>query len=169
MYLSLTTILSATALLAASFTAAIPSTPPKPCLNATSAQRLVSGYSGLLTNFTKLNANKFLATNFTDTSDSINFLAGIPLGNVTFPSKAAFIAGQGSEPAIGFKVINIDAVTCDTIAFRWEAILGTKAPVKGINIMVGTHSPANGWQIKTNYAEFNSAVWAKEIGGNCTA
>jgi hypothetical protein len=172
-------ILSITALLTASLSTALPTWPSwqrswqpaaQTCLTAESAQYLVAGFSGLLTAFTIADANTYLADSFTDTSDSINFLIGAPLGSTTFPTKEAFIEGQGSQPPIGFTVLNIDAVTCDTIAFRWEAILGSGAPIKGINVIVATNSngTSNGWQIETNYSEFNSATWAIEVGGSCT-
>jgi hypothetical protein len=170
-------LLSIATILAASKTYALPQRSPSDpaglsprcqCLTPESAQYLVSGYSSLLTAYTTANANQYLSDSFTDTSDSINFLIGAPLGSVTFPSKAAFEAGQGAQPPIDFQVLNIDAVTCDTIVFRWIAQVGTQ-PVKGINIMVASN--ANGtdesWQIETNYSEFNSAVWVLDIGGTC--
>jgi len=173
-------ILSITALLAASLSTALPIWPSRQpawppaaaqmCLTPESAQYLVAGYSGLLTAFTTDNVNTFLSDSFTDASDSINFLTGTPLGTATFPTKEAFIHGQGAQPPIGFTVLNIDAVTCDTIAFRWEATLGSGTPVKGINVIVAINSDGtpDGWQIETNYSEFNSATWANEIGGSCS-
>lgn len=90
-------------------------------------------------------------------------------GSTTFPSKAAFIAGQGSQPAIGFTVLNIDAVTCNVIAFRWAATLGPQAPVKGINILYASNLNGStaGWQIKSVFSEFNSGTWSQEVGGQC--
>lgn len=138
-----------------------------PCLTAGSASCLVDGFASLLTAYTNATANSLLANSFTDTSDSINFLGGYPLGSTTFPSKTAFELGQGSQPAIGFKVLNIDAVTCNVIAFRWEAILGTSSPVKGIDILYAANNGGN-WQITSVFSEFNSATWVQEIGGTCT-
>lgn len=144
---------------------------PVNCLTSSTASTLVSGFSSLLTAFDVNVANALLASDFTDTSDSINFLAGIPFGSTTFPSKAAFIAGQGTQPAIGFSVLNIDAVTCDTIAFRWAATLGPQTPIKGINILKASNLNATtaGWQIKTVFSEFNSGLWSQEIGGVCAS
>lgn len=141
------------------------------CLTEKTAKDLVSGFGSLLTAFDVKVANKLLASDFTDTSDSINFLAGVPLGSTTFPSKQAFIAGQGTQPPIGFSVLAIDAVTCETIAFRWAATLGAQTPVKGINILKASnlnHTTA-GWQIKSVYSEFNSGLWSKEVGGVCAS
>lgn len=138
------------------------------CLTDASASYLVNGFGKLLTAYTTADAEALLASDFTDTSDSINFLAGYPAGSVTFPSKAAFEAGQGSQPAIGFQVYSIDAVTCKVIAFRWAALLGG-SPIKGINIIYASNLNGTdaGWQIETNYSEFNSGLWTQEIGGTC--
>jgi hypothetical protein len=89
-----------------------------------------------------------------------------PLGSTTFPSKAAFIAGQGSQPPIGFNVLAIEAATCDTIAFRWTAVLGTGlTPIKGINILKASNKGGkkDTFQIKTVYSEFNSGLWKQEL------
>jgi hypothetical protein len=140
------------------------------CLTSATAEYLVNGFASLLTAYSNATANTLLADNFTDTSDSINFLEGAPLGSTTFPSKQAFEVGQGSQPPIGFDVLSIDAVTCTTIAFRWEAILGSGSPVKGIDIFYATNptGTSTGWQISTVFSEFNSATWDQEIGGSCS-
>ncbi|EXJ76145.1 uncharacterized protein A1O5_00653 [Cladophialophora psammophila CBS 110553] len=139
------------------------------CLSTAAATNVVNGFASLLTAYSNATAESLLASDFTDTSDSINFLAGNPLGSTTFPSKLAFELGQGSQPAIGFQVLNIDAITCKVIAFRWEAILGSSSPVKGINILY-TENPTqtdDGWQIQSVFSEFNSGTWTIEIGGTC--
>jgi len=63
-------------------------------------------------------------------------------------------------------------VSCTNIAWRWLAYPGNEQyEVKGINIIYavqGTGS-AHGWQIGTNFAEFNSAAWVLDIGGTCVA
>ncbi|KEF63550.1 uncharacterized protein A1O9_01528 [Exophiala aquamarina CBS 119918] len=142
---------------------------PDTCLTSTTASDMVNGFASLLTAFDVNVANSLLASDFTDTSDSINFLAGIPLGSTTFPSKEAFIAGQGTQPPIGFTVLNIDAVTCDTIAFRWAATLGPQTPIKGINILnvSNLNGTSTGWQIKSVFSEFNSGTWSQQVGGQC--
>lgn len=160
----------------ASSTTSTPSSPGTPapaatCLTSTDAQNLVTGFASLLTAYTNATAEALLAGDFSDTSDSINFLAGNPLGSTTFPSKGAFEAGQGSQPPIGFQVLNIDAVTCTVIAFRWEATIGPQTPVKGINILYAENNSgaADGWQIKTVFSEFNSGLWSQEVGGVCAS
>jgi hypothetical protein len=128
------------------------------------------------------NAKKYLsAASFTDISSSINFLTGAPVDAVTFPNRDAFIAGQGSQPPIGFAVLGIDAVTCaadnsgkGVIAFRWKATIGANLTggSKGINILYVQNTGdrtrgVDGWVIETVYSEFNNANWVKEFGGTC--
>jgi len=143
-----------------------------PCLSPAVAAGLVTGFGSLISAYSNATANNLLAPTFSDTSDSIDFLAGLPEGTVTFPSKLAFELGQGSQPAIPFTVINIDAVTCSTVAFRWFVTIGP-TKVKGINIFDAVYSGntavgVDGWQIGPNYSEFDSGLWLEAIGGTCT-
>ena len=76
------------------------------------------------------------------------------------------MAGQGTQQPIGFNVLAIEAVTCDTIAFRWTAVLGQGAtPIKGINILKTSNKGGkkNTVQIKSVYSEFNSGLWKQEL------
>jgi len=153
-----------------------PSKRGEECLPYGTAVQLVNAFVSTLTNFEASVAENLLAPNFTDTSDSINFLAGIPLGSVTFPSAEAFIEGQGSQAAIGLQVLNIDAVTCDgVIVFRWIAEVAEQIDsVKGIDILYAVKSGPDcytvgptGYQLDAVYSEFNSAAWVLDIGGTC--
>lgn len=54
--------------------------PTVSCLTNATASNLVNGFASLLTAYTNATANALLASDFTDTSDSINFLAGNALG-----------------------------------------------------------------------------------------
>jgi len=139
------------------------------CLTNSTAANLVNGYASLLTAYNNATANALLATGFTDTSDSINFLAGYALGAITFPSKSAFEQGQGSQPAIGFSVASID-FWCTGAAFRWTATLG-QYPVKGINVLYASNlnSSSQGWQVASMYSEFNVGAWSLDIGDRCGA
>jgi hypothetical protein len=142
------------------------------CLTPAIASGLVEGFGSLISAYSNATANSLLAADFTDTSDSIDFLIGAPEGTVTFPSKLAFELGQGSQPPIPFTVINIDAVTCSTVAFRWFVTIGPKI-IKGINVFDASFSGnknlgVEGWQIETNFSEFNSGLWLEAIGGTCT-
>ncbi|EXJ87129.1 hypothetical protein A1O3_04087 [Capronia epimyces CBS 606.96] len=144
------------------------------CIPYDTAVKLVDAFVSTLTAFDADVATNLLAPGFTDTSDSINFLAGIPVGSVTFPSPAAYIAGQGSQPPIGVDILNIDAVTSEgVIVFRWVATVGLDVDtVKGISVLYAVKSGPDpdtvgpsGYQLETLYSEFNSAAWLLDIGG----
>lgn len=62
--------------------------------NVDTVALLVAEYAQLIGNYTDALGESYLADDFTDTSGSINSLAGLPLDSVTFPSKAAFMANQ---------------------------------------------------------------------------
>lgn len=142
------------------------------CLSASTASGLVYGFASLISNYSTATAESLLASDFSDTSDSINFLANVPEGVTIFPTKLAFEIGQGAQPPIPFSVINIDAVTCNVVAFRWFVTINS-INIKGINIFVAKYSGnkslgVRGWQIETNYSEFDSGLWFEAIGGKCS-
>lgn len=128
-----------------------------------------------LTNFNAQVAENLLYPQLVDTSDSINYIAGIPLGGPTFPSAQAYIQGQGAQPPIGFTVLGTDAITCDgVIALRWQATVAENIyPVKGITILkaiqVGKDAVVGptGWQLAEIFTEFNSGAWIADLGATC--
>jgi len=97
-----------------------------------------------------------LATDFVDISDSINYMAGIPLGAATFPNKTAFDFGQGSQPEVKTETLNIFH-DCDTITWRWKITPLTQNPypVVGLNYMQINKDGL----IQKQYAEFDNAAW----------
>jgi len=103
-----------------------------------------------------------LATDFIDISDSINFMAGFPLGSVTFNSKSAFDYGQGVlQPEVTVQVLNIWH-DCNTVTWRWR-IVSLPYPVNGIN-----HMEINSdGKIQKNWAEFDSGAWLQSFGKSC--
>lgn len=139
--------------------------PSSTCLTPVQATQIVNKLGLLLTDpqgsgFAAL-ATSLLADDFTDTSDSINFLAGIPLTTVTFPSRAAFIAGQGSQAALTFLTTLNIWIGCDTITWRWRAVPPPGVlPVTGINVM----EINSAGQIETMYGEFDNGAWLVDLG-----
>jgi len=145
-------------------------TPSSLCLTNSTAAYLVNGYASLLTAYTNATAEALLSSDFSDTSDSINWLAGIPLGSATFATKADFEAGQGTQPAIGFTVDHM-FYSCSEVAFRWTATVAYQTwPVKGINMFTATNlnNSASGWQVQSMYSEFDVGAWEVDIGRTCS-
>ncbi|EHY57227.1 hypothetical protein HRR83_002719 [Exophiala dermatitidis] len=106
-----------------------------------------------------------LSDKFTDISDSINFMAGFPLGSVTFNSKAAFDYGQGVlQPEVSVTTLNVFH-DCNSITWRYRLLPNPQAlPVTGINYMI--IDPADG-KILKNYAEFDNGAWLQSFGRQC--
>jgi len=146
------------------------------CIPYDVAVGIETAWISTLTNFDLATAQNLLYPGLQDTSDSINLLAGIPLGSVTFPSAQAYEAGQGALPPIGFTVLDTAAITCDgVIALQWVAAVGSPAlPAQGITILksikVGNDAVVGptGWQLSVIKTEFNSAAWLQDIGGSFT-
>ncbi|KAJ9630151.1 uncharacterized protein PV06_04992 [Exophiala oligosperma] len=105
-----------------------------------------------------------LASDFSDISDSINFMAGFSLGSVTFPTKQAFDYGQGVlQPEVSVSTLNVWH-DCNSITWRWRLTANPQAyPVNGINYMI---IDADG-KIKKNYAEFDNGAWLQSFGQQC--
>ncbi|KAK5196183.1 hypothetical protein LTR47_004376 [Exophiala xenobiotica] len=140
--------------------------PTYTCISPAQASSIVSTFASFLTapqapDFSS-KANALLAPNFTDTSGSIDFLAGKNVSAVTFPSKAAFIGGQSQQPAIPSLVTLDIFFSCTKIAWRWlaQGIGSGQYEVKGIDTF--TITPQG--QISEVYTEFNSAAWEADIG-----
>ncbi|KAK7898126.1 hypothetical protein LTR67_004758 [Exophiala xenobiotica] len=105
-----------------------------------------------------------LAADFSDISDSINFMAGFPLGSVTFASKQAFDYGQGRlQPEVSVSTLNVWH-DCNSITWRWRLSASPNAyPVNGINYMI---IDSDG-KIQKNYAEFDNGAWLQSYGQQC--
>ncbi|EXJ87495.1 hypothetical protein A1O3_04455 [Capronia epimyces CBS 606.96] len=105
-----------------------------------------------------------LSDQFTDISDSINFMAGFPLGSVTFASKAAFDYGQGVlQPEVSVTTLNVFH-DCNSVTWRYRLLPNPQAlPVTGINHFI---IDADG-KILKNYAEFDNGAWLQSFGQQC--
>ncbi|KAK8135015.1 hypothetical protein PG984_007027 [Apiospora sp. TS-2023a] len=138
------------------------------CLNPHAVDEITKNYAKVIGDYSPALADRFLADGFTDTSDSINVLAGNALGSVTFPNKEAFKAGQSQLPKIPLVVKSVSAVTCDTIVLRWTQTFGNPAkPVQGISILVNVFEKG-AWKLETLYTEFNSLTYFVNTGGSVT-
>lgn len=158
------------------------------CLCPGDVDSLVGAYVSLLSNYTDATANEYLVPDFTDTSDSINILAGNALGSVTFGSKQAFMQKEeaqvslpssssrlGSWADAGAKLVQPDnlpiqvssvgPVSCDKIALIWTATFGAGRPVRGITILTAVLNGIQ-WQIQSFDVEFDNMAYLVDIGGS---
>lgn len=160
-----------------------------PCMSTSQAAKVAQNFRALIhEEFNKTLAQTAMTKDFTDYSDSVIELidSGCPNGPValttpTFTSRAAFIAGQSSQPPIPFKILNLWH-NCNTVIIRWRAsapgtITTAQEPVTGI-IVIETQPNKNKasdqpFLIQTVFSEFNSGAWLYDLGvfvpSNCTA
>jgi len=142
------------------------------CLCDSDAEVIGNDFAQLISNYSAAFATEVLSDTYTDYSDSVISLidsggiAPIPLGSAVFASKAAFLAGQSSQPDVPFTILNTWH-TCDTVIIRWVAHPGTQ-PVQGFDALVvvpsnSSESPQP-YQITTTYGEFNSGAWLADLG-----
>lgn len=147
----------------------IPSIPG--CLTADKAKEFTDAFKNLLeyTNAgvpgvsAPYNANisaKYLAEDFKDYSDSINWMSGRTLGGVTFASRAEFDTEQGSGQQPIVVTDQLTHFSCKTITWKWQAYTSTGGNVMGINLFIINDDLT---QIKENHAEFNSASWVQSL------
>ncbi|KAI4852139.1 hypothetical protein E4T44_01679 [Aureobasidium sp. EXF-8845] len=147
------------------------------CISTADASLIATSFGLTISNYTEALAVQLFTNNFTDQSDSVNTLIHEPglqakdLGSLTFASKADFLAGQGAQPPVPFKILNLWN-TCDTVIIRW---LSTQSlPVQGISIATvqpavegqggGFGTGPQKWQINRVLAEFNSGAWLGDLG-----
>jgi hypothetical protein len=136
--------------------------------NPKTVAALVDSYAQVVGNYSEALAQSFLFEDFKDISDSINVLAGIPLGSVTFPSKQAFMASQETQLKIPVLVTGTYAVTRDTVVIRYTQTFGAGKAVAGVAILAFTcHQDDRQWKLKEINTEFNSLVYFQNVGGSC--
>ncbi|KAK2072607.1 hypothetical protein P8C59_006949 [Phyllachora maydis] len=136
------------------------------CLCPGDVDSLVGAYVSLLSNYTDATANEYLVPDFTDTSDSINILAGNALGSVTFGSKQAFMQKEEAQPDnLPIQVSSVGPVSCDKIALIWTATFGAGRPVRGITILTAVLNGIQ-WQIQSFDVEFDNMAYLVDIGGS---
>ena len=145
----------------------------KKCVSQAYATSIVNDYVAVLSHVsTSLGtpnetAQAILDDNYTETSDSILSLEGLPLGTATFVGKALYIASTLGAPAVkGINTIAVYPICPDKILWQWlfTGIGSKKYEIKGFNLFQLT--PAG--QINETYVEFNSFAWALDTGYNIT-
>jgi len=144
---------------------------PTKCLNWDTANYLATSFQSLIVAYSSTVADKVLADDLLDYSNSILSLQGLPLtGAPAFPSKAAFEQGQGSQPSVPLVILAIDAFNCQNVTFRWNANFGGANSVNGMTHLTASNSQGqkDTWQISVIYTEFDSLAWWKAIGGTVT-
>ncbi|GAB7346482.1 hypothetical protein MBLNU457_5172t1 [Dothideomycetes sp. NU457] len=149
------------------------------CLTKHDANVVANNFAQLLSNFSVPLAEAILANDFTDQSDSANSLVDggtqspLPLGSLSFSSKAQNIAAQSSQGNVPFTTLNVWH-TCDHVFLRWVSKQHPQQ-VQGIDIFEVSPQPNvfdwseyGRYQIKTIYGEFNSVAWIQDAPFNCT-
>ncbi|TPX10068.1 uncharacterized protein E0L32_001265 [Thyridium curvatum] len=142
---------------------------PNACLSPSDADSLVKVYRDLIAAYDPAVADKYLADNFIEYSDSINILAGMPLGSPTFPSKDVFKQVQSVNPPFPLAVEKVTGVACNTISLIWSGAFGQAAKsVRGITVITAAKKDgAKGcWKISRLDVEFNSIAWLEDEGGS---
>ncbi|KPI39672.1 uncharacterized protein AB675_3500 [Cyphellophora attinorum] len=142
------------------------------CLTTEQATSIVATFSSFLTNpnrtATAEIAQALLAEGYVEESDSINYLAGYPLGSQSFTGKEAYISDLSTAPPIpSFETLEI-LHTCNQIIWRWNIphLALDKYPVKGIQVLY-VNDPKSG-QVNKAVLEFSSIAWGGDIGWVCT-
>jgi len=111
-------------------------------------------------------AQALIGDGFFEKSDSINILAGFPLGSTTTDGKQAYINGVLNAPGLnGAETIKI-LVSGNNIVWYWRftAIGSKQVPVQGFNLF----EISNKKQITGLYVEFNSIAWGIDTGYTTT-
>jgi hypothetical protein len=145
----------------------------KRCVSQSFADSIVGDYVAVLSQMNtsygtpNQTAQAILDDNYTETSDSILSLEGLPLGTATFVGKALYIASTLGAPAVqGIDTIAVYPICPDKILWQWifTGIGSRQYEIKGFNLFQLT--PAG--QINETHVEFNSFAWALDTGYNIT-
>jgi len=146
------------------------------CLGDNDATKVANNFKSLITAYNSSTADAVLTSDFHDYSDSVNELINngcpsgpAPLGSATFTSRAAFEAGQGSQPNIPFTILNVWH-GCTNVVLRWKSSApGFVQPEQQVTGIIVMETQFNGvfvaqpWLIKTVYSEFNSGAWLYDL------
>lgn len=148
------------------------------CMTYDQATVVANNFKTLIASYSDDLANEVLTADFVDYSDSVTELINSgctgpdALGAATFDSRASFEAGQASQPAIPFEILNMWYACEGPVVIRWRSAQ-TPEEVTGNIVMETTRSTSTSepWLINTVYSEFNSGAWLVNLGvfvPNCT-
>ncbi|TKA67320.1 hypothetical protein B0A55_09068 [Friedmanniomyces simplex] len=155
---------------------------PSTCVNDEDAEQLAEVFRMLIQNYTSTLALNALTEDFVDYSSAVNIVmnrgAQYPknITGPTFATRAAFMAGQGSQPKIPFERLQTFH-GCDSVSVRWmttrsgngQKTEAAMIPVIGNGLMYVVPAEANNaaghrFRVKDLYSEFNAAAWLVNNG-----
>lgn len=143
------------------------------CLTKSDASDLVNNFlNNVAANYDATIANKLVTDDIVETSQSVLALGGVTGAALQGPSsvgKNQTLSAEANKPfTLAAELIAIEAVGCNTIAFRWWGTPANKTPVRAISIFHTVKSEQYGWQINEIFGEFNSLTWGQDLGANVT-
>jgi hypothetical protein len=148
------------------------------CMTYDQATVVADNFKNLIANYSDALANEVLTVDFEDYSDSVTELINSgctgpqALGAATFDSRASFEAGQGSQPAIPFEILNMWYACTGPVVIRWKSAQTPEEVTGNIVLETVRGNGSEPWLIKTTYSEFNSGAWLVNLGvfkPNCSA
>ncbi|KEF63120.1 uncharacterized protein A1O9_01096 [Exophiala aquamarina CBS 119918] len=144
--------------------------PVDTCLQQSDAEDIVNKFISVLNHpdvkASNATAQALIGDDFFEESDSINMLAGHPVGSVTFSGKQNYINGVLYAPSItDIETIKVMPAGCNNVLWYWQMIIGSKQiPVKGMNLF----EIDDDGKIADMYVEFNNIAWGIDIGFTAT-
>ncbi|KAF2170891.1 hypothetical protein M409DRAFT_18863 [Zasmidium cellare ATCC 36951] len=174
--MKITILTTALAMLCTASAAATNNNPPPSygggkCVSQQEGQNFLQKFIGVLgrtdPNYAAT-AQKIIADDFVEYSNSILSLQGLPLSaplGIAAPFKDAWIQGVTQAPAFsGIKTLEV-IVTCDRIVWYWvfTGIGSAKHPAAGFNLF---HLKRKGPQLQVEklFLEFDSIAWGLDTG-----
>ncbi|KAK3724840.1 hypothetical protein LTR37_000888 [Vermiconidia calcicola] len=139
------------------------------CLSQADAETIVARYQAVQAHAAsdiggpRKTARKILAKDFQESSDSLNSLIGLPLGTVTWETKADYIEDVLATDAAQLDTIQTLVSGCNYITWFWQAVNLGDFPVKGFHLFEINSK----LKISEAWLEFNSIAWNQDLGGSC--
>ncbi|KAK4502635.1 hypothetical protein PRZ48_006061 [Zasmidium cellare] len=158
---------------------AAPASGGSQCMTDDQANVVAEAYGELIANYNEDLANAILTEDFTDYSEGVNTLINtcpqgsaamtLPLLAATFTNREEFEVGQGQQPHINFKQLNLWNA-CSSVIIRWEttntANITAPKPVIGLIVMETVKAPAGSqypFLIKQVFSEFDAGAWLQNL------